>query len=87
MNAWLIVSWVYPINKALFEAISVNLAALNDDQRRVLTENKDRVKDVFMGMMEDEVFNSAVSQGTGNSRKVRVRFEGVERMFRDILNG
>ncbi|MBF0393416.1 MAG: DUF262 domain-containing protein [Alphaproteobacteria bacterium] len=75
----------YPINKALFEAVSVNIAGLTDQDRETLTLRSNDVKNAFIELMNDKDFDSAISQGTGDIRKVKRRFEGIENLFRTII--
>jgi hypothetical protein len=73
-----------PINKALFEAIAVNLASLDDDDRDVLRQTD--VLDAFAELMEDPEFERAISVGTGDARKVRKRFDAVKELFGNALD-
>ncbi|GAA2733175.1 DUF262 domain-containing protein [Streptomyces nogalater] len=73
-----------PINKALFEAIAVNLASLDDDDRDVLRQTD--VLDAFAELMEDAEFERAISVGTGDARKVRKRFDAVQELFGNALD-
>lgn len=75
-----------PINKALFEAVAVNLAALDPDQRTILIERKDAVREYFIDLMGNEKFDTAVSQGTGDPVKVRTRFLEFENLFKKVLS-
>ncbi|NIY68828.1 DUF262 domain-containing protein [Streptomyces malaysiensis] len=72
-----------PINKALFEAVAVNLASLDDDDRVTLRQID--VLDAFAELMEDVEFERAISVGTGDARKVRKRFDAVKELFEDAL--
>jgi hypothetical protein len=75
----------YPINKALFEAWSVNLGELSQEQRQVLIQKKERLIERFMALMDERDFDEAVSQGTGDVRKVKRRFKGIERVIQEVL--
>jgi ABC-type microcin C transport system duplicated ATPase subunit YejF len=72
----------YPINKAIFEAVAVNLGALSEAQRQILVAKKKEVVKNYIDLMNTPRFESAVSQGTGDPTKVRVRFGEIERVFR-----
>lgn len=72
-----------PINKALFEAIAVNLAGLGPDEREALRQAD--VLDAFAELMEDVDFERAISVGTGDARKVRKRFDAVKELFENAL--
>ncbi|MFF5856370.1 DUF262 domain-containing protein [Streptomyces sp. NPDC012751] len=73
-----------PINKALFEAVAVNLASLGDDEREALRQTD--VLDAFADLMEDVEFERAISVGTGDARKVRKRFDAVKELLENALN-
>jgi hypothetical protein len=73
-----------PINKALFEAVAVNLASLGDDDREALQQID--VIDAFAELMEDVEFERAISVGTGDARKVRKRFDAVRELIENALS-
>ncbi|TAV40569.1 DUF262 domain-containing protein [Rhizobium leguminosarum] len=75
-----------PINKALFETISVSLARLTDAEHEVCKTNGAFLKVRLMEQMGDREFEAAISQGTGDVRKVRKRFEDVSRIVRETAN-
>jgi len=76
----------YPISKALFEAWSVNLSRLDDDQLHLLYERRKDLIQRFVSLMaEDGDFDNAISQGTGNARKVYIRFSAIERIIGEVL--
>lgn len=75
-----------PINKALFEAMSVSLAELSGEQRQRLIERKEEVIDAFILLMADRDFERAISQGTGDREKVRLRFERIEQLLRTVAD-
>lgn len=75
-----------PINKALFEAVSVSLSELSPAQRHRLIERKDKVKVSFIALMEDRAFERAISQGTGDREKVRIRFSKLESLFKGVAD-
>jgi hypothetical protein len=78
-----------PINKALFESWAVNLSKLNVHQTSKLIEKKDMVKAKFIDLMNDRDieprFDSAISQGTGDIRKVKRRFSAIEQLIQEVL--
>jgi hypothetical protein len=73
-----------PINKALFETISVALANLSEDARERCIEHEKEVRRRMMTAMQDRAFEAAISQGTGNIGKVRRRFEIVSKIFEEV---
>lgn len=70
-----------PINKALFEAESVNLATLTRRELAALYENRDLVQAELARLMEDPKFQQAISVGTGDAEKVRKRFGAIQELF------
>lgn len=70
-----------PINKAVFEALSVNLGKLSDEQLEILVGRSEQVRTGFMELCQDRSFESAISQGTGDIRKVNRRFNAIEQML------
>jgi uncharacterized protein with ParB-like and HNH nuclease domain len=76
-----------PINKALFESWSVNLNQLTDEQLCLLRERKDELKERFIDdFMNDRAFNEAISQGTGDVSKVKLRFSAIEDLITEVLS-
>lgn len=76
-----------PINKALFETVAVNLAALNDHERESLVTSRDKALDGFFGLMKDWDFDRAISVATGDTQKVRTRFKAMAELFRGVVDG
>ncbi|MET4072335.1 hypothetical protein ABID58_007164 [Bradyrhizobium sp. S3.2.6] len=76
-----------PINKALFETVSVAIASLTEVERRRCIEKSAEIRAQMMELMQDRTFESAISQGTGDIGKVRLRFAAVERAFRKVTHG
>jgi hypothetical protein len=74
-----------PVSRALFEAVSVNLARLDADEIVVLAERSSLIEDRFMALMEDAAFFNAISVGTGDIVKVRRRFETIRDLFEETL--
>lgn len=77
------------LNKALFESWAVNLSKLNEEQISILIKNKDIVMAKFIDLMNDRNieprFDSAISQGTGDIRKVKRRFSAIEQLIQEVL--
>jgi uncharacterized protein DUF262 len=70
-----------PLNKALFESVSVNLAALSSDRREDLVRHTHSIEKRFLELMDDTQFMVAISQGTGDVGKVRLRFKRIRELF------
>lgn len=74
------------LSKAVFDTISVNIAKLNTQEKQVLVDRKDEVKQKLMELFWDPKFGQSVSTGTGNVFAVSTRFDMVKQMINDILN-
>jgi hypothetical protein len=80
-------TYKYPINKALFEVWSVNLARLAPQEIQRLSNQKKRLQHDFCELMSsDRDFESAISQGTGDPGKVRLRFGEIRTLVSKVLN-
>lgn len=74
-----------PINKALFEAISCNLAMLDAKQIETLKVYRTRVLEGLARLHHDNTFLAAISQGTGDPGKIRTRFNSIKALLADII--
>ncbi|MGI9249995.1 MAG: DUF262 domain-containing protein [Pseudohongiellaceae bacterium] len=80
------ISYRYPVNKALFEAWSVNLGKLDVTEQRELVARSENLKQKFAEMMlQDKEFETSVSQGTGSIRRVKYRFSQIARIIVETL--
>lgn len=70
-----------PVNKALFEAVSVALSNLSNGQRARLEHHADKVREGMSSLMQDGAFINAVSVSTGSRRRVETRFRAIEDLF------
>jgi Mrr N-terminal domain/Protein of unknown function DUF262 len=76
-----------PINKALFEAWSVALGNLDGRSLERLLKRKDVAKRAFVAVLaEDSEFEAAITQGTGEVKRVRKRFSTIEDILRRTLS-
>lgn len=75
-----------PINKALFESLTVNLARFSDQERLRLINSSGKIRSAFMHLCSDRRFENAISQGTGDTRKVYIRFSEIKKMFEENLS-
>jgi hypothetical protein len=76
-----------PINKAIFEVWIVALASLRADQVNDAIERREIIMERFSDLLaNDGRFNAAVSIGTGDSKKVRYRFQQVRLLLKEVLN-
>ncbi len=74
-----------PINKAVFEALSVSLAQLSSEDLAKLVRSSEAVRTSFIQLCQDRSFESAISQGTGDVRKVNLRFYAIREMIDKVL--
>ena len=74
-----------PINRALFEAWAVNLSRLTENDVQCLTSRSDDLRNRFAGLMKAPEFEKAVSQGTGDKKRVEHRFSDIERIIKETL--
>ena len=74
-----------PINRALFEAIAVNLARLSTQQRECLVERRQAATRRLRDLMREPEFETAVSVGTSDPKKIRHRFLRVREVFEEIV--
>jgi Protein of unknown function DUF262 len=75
-----------PVSKALFEAWSVNLDALSDAEADRLVQQKNQIWPKFVELMNNRSFDQAVSQGTGDPQRVRLRFAAIRELLQDVLS-
>ncbi|MGH3246106.1 MAG: DUF262 domain-containing protein [Trebonia sp.] len=75
-----------PVNKALFETISVNFAALTQKELSILRSRRTDVTERFLGLMELGSFLQSISGGTGDVVKVRRRFSDIQQMLQEVLD-
>lgn len=73
-----------PINKALFEAWAVNLDRVNDHTIELLVDKKEELIDWFIELNNEIDFERAISQGTGDIKKVRLRFAEIRRIIQEV---
>lgn len=76
----------YPISKALFEAVAVNLAALSAERSAALVGRRARVNDALGDLMMDGDFERAISAATGDPKQVRRRFQAIGDLFDRVLD-
>lgn len=73
-----------PVNKALFEVCTVAMDGLSDQEIEILVGKRAAMTPYIHEYMRENVaFVNAISQGTGDLGKIRLRFE----RFREVLRG
>lgn len=74
-----------PINKALFEAWSVNLDRLSDGQIVKLEKKKSALRKRFIELCNSNDFGWSISQGTGDVARVKLRFAKIREIVDEVL--
>jgi Protein of unknown function DUF262 len=75
----------FPINRALIEVWAANIEALEAEQVDLLETRRQALQERFIGLLEDEAFQAAISYGTGDPQKVRLRFSRVNEIIQETL--
>ena len=75
-----------PINKALFDAISVQFGLLSSEDRAVLKSNsKEFKKGLYDLLNKDEYFFTSVTSSTGDKNRVVHRHSMIEQLIKKII--
>jgi len=75
-----------PINKAIFDAFSVQFALLSEDERNVIKKCKELIVDGFIRLLQDQNFFSSVSSSTGDKRRVTNRHLAIYKLIHETIN-
>lgn len=76
-----------PINKALYECLSVVLAKASQSEIDVLIEKKDRLNSGLISLINNnKEFLKAISSGTGDIKSVERRYLYIRGLFKNVLN-
>ncbi len=79
--------WRSPVNKPLFESLSVALAEVPSEYSGLLRKRKEKlVEDLAQLMEEDEEFFDSISVGTQTLRQVKIRFARMREMVQEVLS-
>ncbi|MDD4894595.1 MAG: DUF262 domain-containing protein [Candidatus Omnitrophica bacterium] len=73
------------LNKAIFDAVSVNLAKSTEDKIDKLLLKKGRVGNEFIKLMNIPKFEKAITSGTGKYPSIKYRFDQVEKALNRSL--
>jgi len=75
-----------PINKALFDAVSVQFSLLDDEERNAL---KLKTKEFNLGfkslLHDDETFLKSISSSTGDKKRVHYRHNSIEQLIKSTI--
>ena len=75
----------YPINRALFEIWSANIEPLSPEDVDRLQAKSPELQERFLSLLDDTSFAAAISYGTGDPQKVRLRFSRIAEIIRETL--
>jgi len=78
-----------PINKALFDSLSVSFAKLTEEQCKKLIEKKELFRNKFIALhnKEDKKFLRSLTQGTALKINVVQRFSDIGKIIEETLEG
>jgi len=74
-----------PINKALFDTVSVNLAKLKESKIELLISQKLLFLNRFIILMNAEIFNKSITSATGDKNAVIRRFNFIEQLINSVI--
>jgi len=76
-----------PINKALFEVWSVNLAQLTKAQRAFISIKKAKVFERFVALLKEYgTFWDAITVATGDKQRIIARFKIIRELLQEFIN-
>jgi hypothetical protein len=75
-----------PTNKSLFDALSVNLARMNEADLRTLLQRKERFAEGMDALFADAQFVSAISEGTAKVSQQKIRFDRIEKLINRVIS-
>jgi hypothetical protein len=75
----------HPLNKALFDTWSVNLARLSEKELETLISRKAVLITRFIDLMEKDIFRSSITTGTGKINAVKTRFSQIEKLIKECI--
>ncbi len=73
------------INKPLYDAVSVNLAKLSENECEKLLMEKDELNRKYTMLLKDKDFVSIITNGTAKIPNVKERYMKINRIFREVL--
>lgn len=74
-----------PLNKALFETLSVAFGRLSQEQGRLLIARKEFFLDKFIKLNNDIKFEQSLSSATGHKESVLRRFSEIEKIVNETI--
>lgn len=74
-----------PINKSLWDSISVNVAKLSVEQRSMLVDRRELFLTKYKALFADSSFVESITKGTEKNSRVNVRFSKVKLVIEETL--
>lgn len=75
-----------PINRSLFAAWTVALAALEEEELEAVFQQKDTLNQSFIKLMSNNTsFVESISCATGDPNKIKTQFGEIEKLIRETL--
>ena len=74
-----------PISKAVFDSLSVNVAWLTSEERKLLVSRRSLFKEEMVKLFNDKKFDSAISTGTATKYSVNMRFDMIKQIIKSTL--
>jgi hypothetical protein len=75
-----------PINKAIFDALSVQLALLSEHERNALRTKSNEMKSEFKNLLfNDDRFFTSVTSSTGDKNRVMYRHDVVKQLIKRVI--
>ena len=75
-----------PINKPLFESLSVVLAEVDEDRTKLLLTRGNEIELGLRELMADAQFFESISVGTQTTRMVGIRFGEIRQLFQGVAS-
>ncbi len=75
-----------PINKALFETLSVAFSKLNEKETKILIDKAELFTDKFIELNNDQTFYNSLASGTGLKPSVTKRFSEIIRITNETIS-
>lgn len=75
-----------PISKSVYDTLSVNIAWLSDEERKLLLNNTEAFKAGMIRLFNDKKFDFSITTGTGKKYNVEQRFTMVKSLIKEIIS-
>ena len=75
-----------PISKSVYDTLSVNIAWLSGEERKLLLKNTEAFKAGMIRLFNDKKFDFSITTGTGKKYNVEQRFTMVKSLIKEIIS-